>query len=744
MNARKTIRDARNAPTAVEPLESRLLRTSIGITAAGVVQITGDGTNEYVEVQMVSATEFEVRAGPAAGSLAKVKRFGTVAGPAYPVAATSVAAYLGQGSDTLWTLPSAAPYPSFSLDMLVHADANTSAALKLAGGTDTVVTGDGSDTVYGYQGCDVINTGGGNDTVYGYDTPGSYSSAVGYNDIDTIDAGDGNDTVYGGPDGDFISGSGGDDTLHGNEAADQVSGGAGNDTLYGEGAHTIGGWEGADTLYGDGGAADTVEADDGYDQIYGGAGDDDVYGQGGGGMLSGEDGDDEIFGGGGADDISGGAGTDTAHGYGGNDAISGGSGGDTLHGDEDDDVLDGGSGGDTLFGDGGNDRVDGASGSDAISGDSGDDWLWGSEGGDTLCGVGGRDHLFGGSGTDLLSGGDEDDILVSIDDALDDTLYGDDGFDSFWVDRGSGVLDTGIFASSDAIADSDSEENQTNVHKVEAFANGADKSLDGDAIADPDATDYYDGSDADTDKDDLVPIDWLDFSASPLFADDGPTLDDVDQGSLGDCWLLAAMGAAAAQTPNAVYQLVADLGDGTYAVALDNDFYRVDADLPCKSGDTTPRFGGLGADGSTWVPIVEKAFTALRSGTYASLAGGNAAEAFKAFGASGVKSKAVAGAGSTEDVLDDINDALADGNGVVIGTYNFEFPDYYPLASQHAYTVVQVLYDGSTATGLIVRNPWGTDGPGDTPGTDGYLTISLDEFRKCAESYSVGNFSDFN
>ena len=79
------------------------------------------------------------------------------------------------------------------------------------------------------------------------------------------------------------------------------------------------------------------------------------------------------------------------------------------------------------------------------------------------------------------------------------------------------------------------------------------------------------------------------FAANPLFSTAGPSRDDIDQGSVGDCYFVAALSAIAGTNPDVIRQTVADLGDGTYAVNFHGVFgtgvyVRVDADLWAGSG----------------------------------------------------------------------------------------------------------------------------------------------------------------
>ena len=133
------------------------------------------------------------------------------------------------------------------------------------------------------------------------------------------------------------------------------------------------------------------------------------------------------------------------------------------------------------------------------------------------------------------------------------------------------------------------------VHYISRFSNGADRSLDGEEIADP--------TDAGA---------TLNFANRPLFGSGGPQRDDVVQGAADDGWLLAPLGAAAKAKPDSIRQSVASLGDGTYAVRLFSasggaQYYRVDADLSVSGRNLA--YAAMGHDDSLWAAIIEKAFT---------------------------------------------------------------------------------------------------------------------------------------
>lgn len=320
--------------------------------------------------------------------------------------------------------------------------------------------------------------------------------------------------------------------------------------------------------------------------------------------------------------------------------------------------------------------------------------------------------MFAGLGDDNLRGGDGNDVLVSIDGDTNDDLWGENGDDSFWVDR-EGFW---IFASNDNIHDATTFEQQSNVHKVGSFSNGADKTLNGDNLADP--------TDSGTTRN---------LKNLPLFSNSGPSSRDIDQGGVGDCWLLAGLGAAADANANSIRQTVVDLGDGTYGVELGGKFYRVDADLPTVSStNSSLRYAGLGQDDSLWAAIVEKAYAFFRTGagTYASLANGWSSTVFDALGNSSAVSRSFTNGTSA---LQHIAGELSAGKAVVVNIFSAQ--GGAPVVGQHAYIVERVNYQIIRVAGLslripvsvVLRNPWGVDGAGSDGVNDARVTVTASQ-----------------
>ena len=380
----------------------------------------------------------------------------------------------------------------------------------------------------------------------------------------------------------------------------------------------------------------------------------------------------------------------------------------------DNDVVHGGAGDDRVRGDGGNDQV---------FGDAGDDFAYGDAGDDVVHGGDDSDHVYGGAGNDQLFGDDGDDVLVSIGGGQSDQNTGGNGLDSVWLDAEATEIDNNGFF--DALFEGAAGTH----HRVAGFQNVTNGStsqtpsreLNGQNLVDP-AT--------------KAGVPYSNFSDRPLFGSGGPSKDDIDQGNLADCYFLAGLSAVAKQNARRIQESVVDLGDGTYAVQFFNgttaQFYRVDGDLPAYSGGN-PQYQALGHDDALWAAIMEKAFAFRRTGagTYASIEYGGA----DAFNVLNLAHTNVMG-GTAIATLSNIKAALDANKAVIAGTKN-AIPAGCPCVGNHMYSIESVdlktvsilgttIDLGSTIT---VRNPWHTDGGGNSDGAnDGYVTLSAAQF----------------
>nr|WP_241741231.1 Hint domain-containing protein [Gemmobacter straminiformis] len=378
-------------------------------------------------------------------------------------------------------------------------DADGDAVDGADGNNDTLLTGDGADSVNAGLGDDLAEGGAGSDILAGGDGN------------DSLDGGTEEDTLSGGLGADRLDGGAGNDSLSGGDANDRLDGGAGNDTLDGGagddlfvlatgfGNDSVLGGEtgetGGDTLDGSGltegvtltlatPESGTLSAASGtlgfaeIERVLLGAGNDTVTGSAGSDAVDGGLGNDSLAGGDGSDTLAGGLGDDALDGGAGADSLTGGDGSDTLAGGLGDDALDGGAGADSLTGGDGSDTLAGGLGDDALDGGAGADSLTGGDGSDTLAGGLGDDALDGGAGADSLTGGDGSDTLAGGlgDDMLDggdgaDSLTGGDGSDTLAGGLGDDALDGG--AGADSLTGGDGSDTLAGGGGVDSLTGGA-------------------------------------------------------------------------------------------------------------------------------------------------------------------------------------------------------------------------------------------------------------------------------
>jgi len=330
------------------------------------------------------------------------------------------------------------------------------------GGADTIVAGDGNNTVIGGFGKDGISTGSGNDVILGDNGSAGFDggtgkitsfittdTTAGTGDIDTIKAGEGINVIAGGMGSDFITTGSGDDILLGDN---------GSATFTMDGVLTQ-----IESTNDDLGGADTIVAGDGINTVIGGFGKDGISTGSGSDVILGDNGSAGFDGGtgkitsffttdtdastGDVDEIEAGNGNNVTAGGMGGDFITTGSGNDILLGDNGsatftkDGVLtqikstnDDLGGADTIVAGGGTNTVIGGSGKDGISTGSGNDVIVGDSGEadfstagvitfiasqspaigdiDTITAGDGNNIILGGVGADQISGGKDSDIIV--------------------------------------------------------------------------------------------------------------------------------------------------------------------------------------------------------------------------------------------------------------------------------------------------------------------------------------------
>jgi hypothetical protein len=95
----------------------------------------------------------------------------------------------------------------------------------------------------------------------------------------------------------------------------------------------------------------------------------------------------------------------------------------------------------------------------------------------------------------------------------------------------------------------------------------------------------------------------------PIFTRE-PCPDDVNQGAIGDCYLMAALAAIARNNPAAIYNMMKDNGDGTVTVkmykptdqAVEEKYFTIKKTIVSD---------GRHSEGALWVPLLEKAYATM-------------------------------------------------------------------------------------------------------------------------------------
>lgn len=101
-------------------------------------------------------------------------------------------------------------------------------------------------------------------------------------------------------------------------------------------------------------------------------------------------------------------------------------------------------------------------------------------------------------------------------------------------------------------------------------------------------------------------------STLPLFGASGPTVADINQGGLGDCYLLSALAEVASQDPAIIESMITDNGNDTYTVRffVNGQAEYVTVNNMLANGGTGYNVGSTGS----WASLIEKAYAQFQSG----------------------------------------------------------------------------------------------------------------------------------
>ena len=200
---------------------------------------------------------------------------------------------------------------------------------------------------------------------------------------------------------------------------------------------------------------------------------------------------------------------------------------------------------------------------------------------------------------------------------------------------------------------------------------------------------------------------------TPLYGEGGaPTYLDVNQGSVGDCYFLAALGDVALREPNAIQSMFTDNGDGTYGVrffdtghqnkavyvTVDSEFVSYTNGYKWSNGSRHTFANGP----VKWAALAEKAYAEVNeqgilprsSGNSYDLISGGWGEAIGEITGKTVTTSSPGTAGAV--------DAWKNGQEVLVATGSKTSGDF---VHNHMYEVID--YDANKSL-FELHNPWGS------------------------------------
>lgn len=181
-----------------------------------------------------------------------------------------------------------------------------------------------------------------------------------------------------------------------------------------------------------------------------------------------------------------------------------------------------------------------------------------------------------------------------------------------------------------------------------------------------------------------------------------PTFADVDQGNLGDAWLLASCAAVAHARPTALLKRITRNLNDSWTVRLGKEDYRVEPEFPNEGyADPMPNQ----QSDTLWVALVEKAFAQATADSYGNLETGNPARALDALAGGRARKHTLTPTLPLASVFEKIHEGKRASAAMVVRSYESRVAD--PLTADHYYAVLDV-YERDGKQFVKLYNPWGT------------------------------------
>lgn len=228
---------------------------------------------------------------------------------------------------------------------------------------------------------------------------------------------------------------------------------------------------------------------------------------------------------------------------------------------------------------------------------------------------------------------------------------------------------------------------------------------------------------------------WVDAKLFVNGADD----DDVMQGYIGDCYLVAGFAAVAAHHPEVIENAIKDNKDGTYTVRFYESSWSgsarpvdvtIDGQMPTNNGGMY--YGKNREKGELWVGLLEKAYAQWKGGYDAIGQGGSAGDVMSALTGRRDDYLWISKSTNHSEIYRKIETAISSGKAVAAGTHGEDEEALYKgtgVYAHHAYSISGV----STENGVKyvhLRNPWGEVEPSGNGPDDGHFKLDMQTFLK--------------
>ncbi len=229
-----------------------------------------------------------------------------------------------------------------------------------------------------------------------------------------------------------------------------------------------------------------------------------------------------------------------------------------------------------------------------------------------------------------------------------------------------------------------------------------------------------------------------------LFGKNGPVYTDVEQGAMGDCWLLASLAEVAARDPQDIRNMFTSDGTamengtkvGLYTVRFfDNGVAKyvvVDTELP--SGGT---YYDQPQNGVLWVALAEKAYAEANGQGYVTT-GNPGSDSYAALndGWPSWALGAITGKPAGDYAINPSNIVSAWDSGQLVCLCTSTPVSQYIVAS-HCYALVN--YNASSSQPFEVYNPWGITASGYVP-EGGYYGLFTANSAFISQNFTTNSF----